>query len=218
MPSPPITIGELTDVPAPDSAIASAWAQEVSHRVVHRFATTAARDVAYPANAVGAGSVCAVGAAEYISDGTVWVLLAPQSAVDTVTAAGRRMGCQITGPAGSTGTGALAVLQFTAEVEDTDGLYSPGAPQIVTLPAAGIWAVSINVIMSTAYNGGGSVDLLMNGGIPHVIASDFRTGAAAGSIVLRATAGTTFGARLLNASGVTISWTGTTLDCWRVTP
>ncbi len=40
--NPPITIGELTDVPAPGSAIASAWAQEVSGRVVQRFANLTA--------------------------------------------------------------------------------------------------------------------------------------------------------------------------------
>lgn len=39
---PPITIGELTNVPAPGSQIAAAWAQDVSSRVVQRFPTTAA--------------------------------------------------------------------------------------------------------------------------------------------------------------------------------
>jgi hypothetical protein len=52
--NPPITVGELVDVPAPGSAIASAWAQEVSNRIVHRFATIAARDAWAAAN----GSLC----------------------------------------------------------------------------------------------------------------------------------------------------------------
>lgn len=39
---PPITIGELVDVPAPGSQIAAQWAQEVSARVIHRFANFAA--------------------------------------------------------------------------------------------------------------------------------------------------------------------------------
>lgn len=39
---PPITIGELTNVPAPGSQIAAQWAQDVSSRIVQRFATTAA--------------------------------------------------------------------------------------------------------------------------------------------------------------------------------
>jgi hypothetical protein len=38
---PPITIGELTDVPSPGSQLAAQWAQEVSSRVVQRFPTTA---------------------------------------------------------------------------------------------------------------------------------------------------------------------------------
>jgi hypothetical protein len=41
---PPITIGELTDVPAPGSQIAANWAQEVSARIIHRFANKAAID------------------------------------------------------------------------------------------------------------------------------------------------------------------------------
>lgn len=44
MANPPITVGELTDVPAPGSPIASAWSQEVSNRVVQRFATKTALD------------------------------------------------------------------------------------------------------------------------------------------------------------------------------
>ena len=73
MPSPPITIGELTDVPAFDSPIASPWAQEASRRIVHRFATTAERDAKYPAATAGTGAVCEVAAVVYVSDGTRWV-------------------------------------------------------------------------------------------------------------------------------------------------
>lgn len=42
--TPPITIGELTNVPAPGSQIAAQWAQDASARVVHVFATKAALD------------------------------------------------------------------------------------------------------------------------------------------------------------------------------
>lgn len=73
MPSLPITIGELTDVPTFDSPIASPWAQEVSRRVTHRFATTGERDTKYPPATAGTGAVCAVGAVMYISDGTRWI-------------------------------------------------------------------------------------------------------------------------------------------------
>lgn len=38
----PITIGELTDVPAPNSPVNAQFHQEVANRIVHRFATDAA--------------------------------------------------------------------------------------------------------------------------------------------------------------------------------
>lgn len=41
---PPITIGDLTNVPAPGSPIAAQWAQDASTRVVHVFASKAAID------------------------------------------------------------------------------------------------------------------------------------------------------------------------------
>jgi len=42
MAAPPITIGELSNVPAPDSPLAAQWAQDVSSRIVQRFANKAA--------------------------------------------------------------------------------------------------------------------------------------------------------------------------------
>lgn len=42
--TPPITIGEMTNVPAPGSQIAAQWAQDASERVVHRYASKAALD------------------------------------------------------------------------------------------------------------------------------------------------------------------------------
>jgi hypothetical protein len=53
---PPITIGELTDVPAPGSPIASQWTQEVSGRIFHRFATAAARNAAFTTPPKGTAS------------------------------------------------------------------------------------------------------------------------------------------------------------------
>jgi hypothetical protein len=73
MASPPITIGELTDVPTFDSPIASPWAQEVSRRVAHRFASTGERDAKYPANVAGAGAICVAAGVFYVSNGTVWL-------------------------------------------------------------------------------------------------------------------------------------------------
>lgn len=42
MANPPVVIGALTDVPAPGSAIASQWSQEVTLQSVHKFASIAA--------------------------------------------------------------------------------------------------------------------------------------------------------------------------------
>ena len=51
--NPPIHIGELSNVPAPQSPIASQWAQDVTNRIVHHFADTATRAAAWPAPLVG---------------------------------------------------------------------------------------------------------------------------------------------------------------------
>ena len=72
MPVPPITIGELTDVPTYDSPIASPWAQEVTRRAAHRFASTGERDAKYPANTAGAGAICVAAGVFYISNGATW--------------------------------------------------------------------------------------------------------------------------------------------------
>lgn len=58
MANPPITIGELTDVPAPGSGVKSAWSQEVTSRAIHRFATIADRDTRWPAATAGRGAMC----------------------------------------------------------------------------------------------------------------------------------------------------------------
>jgi hypothetical protein len=47
MPVPPITLGELTNVPAPGAEIDAAWAQDLTKMAVHRFANAAARDAAW---------------------------------------------------------------------------------------------------------------------------------------------------------------------------
>lgn len=65
--NPPVTVGELTDVPAPGSPIASAWAQEVSNRIMNRFATKTALDAWAAAN----------GSIGFTADtGTTWVRVA----------------------------------------------------------------------------------------------------------------------------------------------
>lgn len=67
---PPITVGELLDVPAPGSQIAAQWAQEVSGRIIHRFANVAA--VKAWAAPVGSRAVAVDTGVEYRRIGGVW--------------------------------------------------------------------------------------------------------------------------------------------------
>jgi hypothetical protein len=66
---PPITIGSIADAPQPGSPIASNWANEMTNRIVHRFATVASRDSAWPASTAGVGSVCIT-----LDTNTMWIV------------------------------------------------------------------------------------------------------------------------------------------------
>jgi hypothetical protein len=74
--NPPITIGELTDVPAPGSPIASPWAQEVSNRIIHRFANKAALDAWAAAN--GSYAVTLDSNVLYVRRAGVWEYTTPR--------------------------------------------------------------------------------------------------------------------------------------------
>lgn len=90
----PITIGELTDVPAPGSGVKSAWCQEVTNRVVQRFATVAERDAKWPAATAGRGAMCVtldtatVWEAIAVAAATVWAPLPQKRQEFTVAASG----------------------------------------------------------------------------------------------------------------------------------
>lgn len=72
---PPITVGELTNVPAPGSPIAAQWAQDVSSRVVQRFPTKAALDAWVPAN--GARGYTLDANVEYVRVSAGWARITP---------------------------------------------------------------------------------------------------------------------------------------------
>lgn len=67
--NPPITIGELTDVPAPGSGVKSSWHQEITNRIPHRFATAAARNTSWPAATAGLGALSVTQDTQ-----TVWIV------------------------------------------------------------------------------------------------------------------------------------------------
>jgi len=75
MAAPPITIGELTNVPAPDSPLAAQWAQDVSSRIVQRFPNKAAL-VAWAAP-VGAHAVQADTGVMWRRISTGWTQVTP---------------------------------------------------------------------------------------------------------------------------------------------
>jgi hypothetical protein len=221
MPNPPISWGELHDVPAPGSSIASPWAQDVTHRIAHRFATTTDRDTNYPAGGAGGGAVCYVAAtaAMYMSDGSIWHQLARQAAADTITAATRRMGCEVGGAAGSTGPGNFVTLSFITVYQDTDGLYSGSTPDKITINAAGIWGVTLNIAFSGGLDGTGNVDLMVNGSLLQSAAGKWKTGSGSVTMIRPLSPGTTIGGRFYtDANSPVVNWSSTTLDCWRLTP
>lgn len=75
---PPITIGELTDVPAPGSQLAANWAQEVSGRIVHRYANRSALDAWAAPN--GSFAVTLDDMSLYRRKGGAWSRITPYTA------------------------------------------------------------------------------------------------------------------------------------------
>lgn len=69
--APPMTIGELADVPTPGSQIAAQWAQEVSSRVVQRYANKVALD-AWADAPIGARAVTTNDSVEFYRVGGGW--------------------------------------------------------------------------------------------------------------------------------------------------
>jgi len=78
----PITIGELTDVPAPNSPINAQFHQETANRIVHRFATLALMNGWAAGN--GALAWCAETTLHYGRVGGVWVPFALKATTDTL--------------------------------------------------------------------------------------------------------------------------------------
>ena len=85
MANPPITIGELIDVPAAGSPIGSAWAQEATNRIVHRFANSATRDAQFTNRLTGVLAYSIDTRRLCMWDGVGWLIL---SEYPTVVPAG----------------------------------------------------------------------------------------------------------------------------------
>jgi len=151
--NPPITVGELVDVPAPGSPISSPWAQEVSNRIVHRFVNKAALD-AWAAAAGSYGTTLDTGRL-YERIGTAWVLVG----------AGR-IGFGGLQPGQSWAVGQTFSMSWPQKQWDSDNFNAGGAP--VTVPAGldGLYLVSAYISATALIVGAATaVQIVAGGGI-----------------------------------------------------
>lgn len=135
--NPPIVVGELTDVPAPGSPIASAWSQEVSNRIVHRFATKAALDGWAAANGSRAVVVVAGAVRDYLRSANVWVPTLGYSWRVRQTAAQ------------SINPGAIIIVPFNTEDFDTSAIVTvPQTIFVIPVGLDGLWTITANAAMA----------------------------------------------------------------------
>lgn len=108
MANPPITVGELTDVPAPLSPVNAQFHQEVANRIVHRFASASAMNAW--AAAPGSLAFAADTNALYLRYGGAWWQVASQGALNGTTAAAN---ASAQGMIARTQTAALVTISTT---------------------------------------------------------------------------------------------------------
>jgi len=137
---PPITIGELTDVPTVGSSIASQWAQEVSNRAIHRFATKTLLD----------GWAAADGSFGYVSGEHRWYMRDGGAWTRTGwgTVAGRTIFDASATVGAAIGQGSLVPIVWTTETTDSDGFGAGGSA--ITIPAGlgGLYLASLAVTLA----------------------------------------------------------------------
>jgi hypothetical protein len=173
----PITVGELTDVPAAGSNVAANFHQEVANRVVQRFANFAAL------NAWAAGD----GSQGYTVDTRrVWLRVA--GAWRPFAGSMPRFRLNMTNGltlAPTTGT----PVPWMAESFDTDDVHSVAANQSrITIPAAlaGVWAMGYSLDFQSVSGGSRDAWITQNG----VIATNAYFGyqsvpVASGAVILQ---------------------------------
>lgn len=174
---PPITIGELTNVPAPGSQLAAQWAQDVSSRVVQRFATTAALKAwAAP---VGAFAVALDTGVMWRRDtGPIWTQHSPWTATQYGVAVGMKPGA---------GTYPLATINVPADPSANRVAYVTAVVRVYKFgPAAqtSIW-VSVDGAVQLDYVFPTTVDLSQTAGdlLPMTASLSGRIALPAGKVV-----------------------------------
>lgn len=134
-------------------------------------------------------------------------------------AAASRMGCHLrrnTAQAQLSGAASTAIT-WTTEIEDTNGLWSAGTPDTITIPFAGIWAITFMTQWSGVLNTGRAFLTILTPTVTyrwpiHGSGETFATMA----VTVPLAAAETFTARVFQTSGGSLDVIDTRLQCYRV--
>lgn len=194
---PPITVGEYTDVPAPGAPIAAAWAQKATGRTLHRFATVAARDAAYPAAGAGAGALCVTldTNTEWVSNGTTWLPLGYGLARLQLLAS-------FSGPATN---GAAIPWSASSNV----GGFTPGATVQFPANSPGLYAITVSITYTAGTVTASAYYSIVVGGTTFPVAHG-NVGGTAATLVVQLAAGATL--QVVVNPGVNMG--GATCNLW----
>lgn len=194
---PPVTIGELGDVPAPGSPIASQWATEVTRRSLHRFANVATRDANYPAAGAGAGAVCVTldTNTEWVSNGTTWLPTGYGLARLQLLA-------NFSGPATN---GAAIPWAASSNV----GGFTPGATVAFPANSPGLYAITVSITYTAGTVTASAYYSIVVGGTTFPVAHG-NVGGTAATLVVQLAAGATL--QVVVNPGVNMG--GATCNLW----
>jgi hypothetical protein len=196
--APPVTIGELVDVPAPGSPIASQWAQEVTNRAVHRFANNAARDAWAAAN----------GSLAYTADrGRLWMRVA--GAWWLIEGQTPRVACRAA-TNNNLATGLFLNVPWDGVNDaDTDGMH-PASGTRITATIPGLYLFSYGVTFSALNAAGTRAAWIQKNGAGVLAHNDSPAGGTqaviyTGSIVLAMAVNDYAEVRVFQSSGATLT-------------
>lgn len=209
--NPPITVGEITTTPAPGSGVNSPWAQQITNRIVQRFANEAAV----------LGWAAAKGSQAFALDTGRHYERCTVAGADTWVRTGwsqveGRTWYNANGAAGSVPTGTPTAVTWN-ETADSDNFAGPGATTI-TIPAGlgGLYLVTFVAQMAGA-TAAGLVRLTMPGrNYDAPIGSAGQIGTVTALVPLAAAA--TFQAQIFHTQGTAVNITAAVLTVARVGP
>jgi hypothetical protein len=211
--NPPITIGELSDVPAPGSAIASTWAQEVSARVLHRFVDYSALQAWAAPNGSQALTLDPFGRVWHRAGGQ-WVM------TGWTGVNGRELYEAAAATPASVTSGTPVPLTWN-ETVDSAGLAGPGAT-VLTWPGGhdGMWLVTF-VAQMAGPTASGLVRLAVGGGpLARNYDSPITTSGQIGTVTILhpMVLGSTVAGQIFHTQGSAVSLTSAAIRCLRIGP